>query len=606
QADYSATHSGGSLSTGGPVGKDLLTNMAGGSLSGANNSGHAEGTTKAGVSEGTLIVRDTDKQQQDVGQLNRDTEHANDGSISPIFNKEKEQKRLKQAQLIGEIGGQAMDVIRTQGDINGLKAALTAHPELKGNETALKQTDAYRKAMKEYGTGSDLQKAAQAVTGTLTALAGNNLAGALASGASPYLATEIKKRVGEDNIVANAMAHAVLGAVTAQLNNQSAAAGGLGAGGGELAARYIAGQLFPGKTAEQLSESEKQQVSALSQLAAGLAGGLATGDTAGTVTGGQAGKNAIENNYLSVSEKTELEIAKQTLKNSKDPAEREKAQQKYDALLEKDISTDKAVIAACSNGQAASAACAGERLKVIAVKGGYETGNYNNQASDMYPDAYGQIVNLLNLTSVDAQNQQQVKDAMVNYAMAQFGVDKATAENYIETYDGMKIVAASMTPVLGAAAANKISALGQRVVKESVPKNPNSSSAITDAEAGGYSYYDKFKNANGGWDWPKNLGFEGDPVKTTIPVGTRLDRYGEPNGSFLAPKGTPYEQRALAPGAKAEKYYEYEVIKPLPAIQGKIAPAFGEPGGGIQILPNMQDRVNVEWLLKNGYIREVR
>ncbi|MER5128976.1 VENN motif pre-toxin domain-containing protein, partial [Serratia marcescens] len=68
---------------------------------------------------------------------------------------------------------------------------------------------------------------------------------------------------------------------------------------GELAARYIAGQLYPGKTAQQLSESEKQQVSALSQLAAGLAGGLATGDTAGAVTGGQAGKNAVENNYLS-------------------------------------------------------------------------------------------------------------------------------------------------------------------------------------------------------------------------------------------------------------------------------------------------------------------
>ncbi|EGL8664817.1 hypothetical protein IGU65_004745, partial [Escherichia coli] len=49
----------------------------------------------------------------------------------------------------------------------------------------------------------------------------------------------------------------------------------------------------------------------------------------------------VENNYLSVSEKTELELAKQTLKNSKDPVEREKAQQKYDALLEKDISSDK-------------------------------------------------------------------------------------------------------------------------------------------------------------------------------------------------------------------------------------------------------------------------
>lgn len=322
QAGYNATQSGGSLSTGGPVGKDLLTNMAGGMLSGANNSGHAEGTTKAGVSEGTLTVRDTDKQQQNVTTLNRDTDHANDGSISPIFNKEKEQNRLKQAQLIGEIGGQAMDVIRTQGEIAGLKAqtdpgALSqARTKLEKDAKGKPVSDAavmqraYDNAMQQYGTGSDLQKAAQAVTGALTALAGNNLAGALASGASPYLATEIKKLTttdGQVNVAANAMAHAVLGAVTAQLNNQSAVAGGLGAGGGELAARYIAGQLFPGKTAEQLSESEKQQVSALSELAAGLAGGLATGDTGGAVTAAQAGKNAVENNYLSDNQKTQRE-----------------------------------------------------------------------------------------------------------------------------------------------------------------------------------------------------------------------------------------------------------------------------------------------------------
>jgi len=146
-----------------------------------------------------------------VAQLNRDTEHANDGSISPIFNKEKEQNRLKQAQLIGEIGGQAMDVIRTQGEIAGLKAqkdpaALAqAREQLeksgKPTNDAAVMKQAYDNAMRQYGTGSDLQKAAQAVTGALTALAGNNLAGALASGASPYLATEIKKRVGEDNIL---------------------------------------------------------------------------------------------------------------------------------------------------------------------------------------------------------------------------------------------------------------------------------------------------------------------------------------------------------------------------------------------------------------------
>ncbi|SFN22860.1 filamentous hemagglutinin [Izhakiella capsodis] len=305
QADFSATHSGGSFSTGGPVGKELLTNMAGGLLSGANNSGHAEGTTKAGVSEGTLIVRDTDKQQQDITQLNRDTDNANAGSISPIFDKEKEQNRLKQAQLIGEIGSQAMDIIRTQGELNGLEAALKSNPTLKGDEKRLRETPEYRKAMQEYGTGSALQKAAQAVTGALTALAGNNLAGALANGASPYLATKIKEMTTDSqneevNVVANAMAHAVLGAVIAQLNNQSALAGGLGAGGGELAARYIAGQLFPGKTAEQLSEEQKQQVSALSQLATGLAGGLATGDTAGAVTAAQTDKNAVENNLLAI------------------------------------------------------------------------------------------------------------------------------------------------------------------------------------------------------------------------------------------------------------------------------------------------------------------
>ncbi|CAI1554609.1 hemagglutinin repeat-containing protein [Serratia marcescens] len=493
QADYSATHSGGSFSTGGPVGKDLLTNMAGGMLSGANHSGHAEGTTKAGVSEGTLIVRDTGKQQQDVAQLNRDTEHANAGSISPIFNKEKEQNRLKQAQLIGEIGGQAMDVIRTQGDIAGLKAqkdpaALSqAREQLEKsgkptNDAAVMQR-AYDNAMRQYGTGSDLQKAAQAVTGALTALAGNNLAGALASGASPYLATEIKKRVGEDNIAANAMAHAVLGAVTAQLNNQSAAAGGLGAGGGELAARYIAGQLYPGKTAQQLSESEKQQVSALSQLAAGLAGGLATGDTAGAVTGGQAGKNAVENNYLSVEEKTKLELAKQKLQNSKDPAEREQAQQTINELREKDIASDKKVIEACGNGAAASAACGAARLEVIAAKGEYETGPYNSKVSQQYADAYGQIVNLLNITSVDAQSQQQVKDAMVNYAMVQLGVDKATAEAYIETYDGMKIVAASLTPVLGSAAAKQLGKIVDANLKV-VAKGNVDGSKFTDTNQG--------------------------------------------------------------------------------------------------------------------------
>ncbi|MCW3404535.1 contact-dependent inhibition effector tRNA nuclease [Escherichia coli] len=607
QADYKASHTGISLSGGSGMSASQM--VASNAIAGAANaltgmsgsSGHAEGTTSSAISGGNLIIRDQESQKQDIAGLSRDPENAN-GSIAPIFDREKEQKRLQEAQVISQVSGQMSNIVMTYGETEAMKAARKEHPGM--SDAQLRETPEYREVMKGYGTGSTPQMVVQAITGVLGGLNAGNPGQVLAGGLNPAVAQLIKQATG-DNREANLMAHAVWGALAAQLGGNNAASGAAGAFSGELAARYIIDNYYGGRT-DNLSEQERQQISMLATIASGIAGGLAGNSTSAAGTGAQAGRNSVENNYLSVSEKTELEIAKQKLKNSKDPAEREKAQQKYDALLEKDISSDKAVITACSNGQAASAACAGERLRVIAAKGGYETGNYNNQVSDMYPDAYGQIVNLLNITSVDAQNQQQVKDAMVNYAMTQFGVDKATAESYVETYDGMKTVAASMTPVLGAAAANKISVLGQGIVKESVSKNPNSSSAITDAEAGGYSYYDKFKNANGGWDWPKNLGFEGDPIKTIIPVGTRLDRYGEPTGSFLAPKGTPYEQRALAPGTKAEKYYEYEVIKPLPAIQGKIAPAFGEPGGGIQILPNMQERVNVEWLLKNGYIREVR
>ncbi|WP_193524918.1 hemagglutinin repeat-containing protein, partial [Proteus penneri] len=117
KADFTAEHTGGSIGTGGPIGSQLVTNAAGGLLSNANNSGHAEGTTQSAVSDGSVIVRNEDKQKQDINKLNRDTDHANDGSIKPIFDKEKEQNRLKQAQLIGEIGNQAMDIIRTEGNI---------------------------------------------------------------------------------------------------------------------------------------------------------------------------------------------------------------------------------------------------------------------------------------------------------------------------------------------------------------------------------------------------------------------------------------------------------------------------------------------------------
>ncbi|RBP65823.1 VENN motif pre-toxin domain-containing protein [Brenneria salicis] len=89
------------------------------------------------------------------------------------------------------------------------------------------------------------------------------------------------------------MAHAVVGAVIAQLSDQDAAAGAIGAAQAIMAAQY------PGRKADDLTEAEKQSVSALSTLAAGLASGLTGGDTASAASGAQAGRNAVENNALS-------------------------------------------------------------------------------------------------------------------------------------------------------------------------------------------------------------------------------------------------------------------------------------------------------------------
>ncbi|CNL95890.1 adhesin/hemagglutinin [Yersinia aleksiciae] len=293
KADFKAEHQGGSLSSGGPVGSDLLSNLGGVVLSGLGNDGHAEGTTQAAVSDGSITIRDTDKQQQNIDDLSRDTEHANN-ALSPIFDKEKEQNRLKEAQLIGEIGGQAMDIARTQGDIIGLEEALKANPALKGDAKALRETKEYKAEMQKYGTGSALQQGLQAATAAIQGLAGGNMAQALAGASAPYLAEVIKKSTG-DNQAANLMAHAVLGAVVAQVNGNSALAGASGAAMGE----YIAQQMYPGINREDLTEEQRQTISALGTLAAGLAGGVVGDSTANAVAGAQAGKNAVENNYLS-------------------------------------------------------------------------------------------------------------------------------------------------------------------------------------------------------------------------------------------------------------------------------------------------------------------
>ena len=109
-------------------------------------------------------------------------------------------------------------------------------------------------------------------------LAGGNLAQAASGAVSPYVAEIIHSQTtdsatGKVNVEANAMAHAVWGAIAAASGNNSALAGAAGAVSGELLGRWIAVEYYPDVKTEELSDEQKSTISALSTLAAGLMGG---------------------------------------------------------------------------------------------------------------------------------------------------------------------------------------------------------------------------------------------------------------------------------------------------------------------------------------------
>jgi filamentous hemagglutinin len=324
------------ISTGGSIGSQFAGNMANGLLTGVNNSGSDSSTTHSAISEGSIIVRDQDK-QQDVASLSRDVENANPG-LGQIFDKEKEQNRLKEAQLIGQIGSQVGDIARTQGQIEATKAATDKMKDVTPEQLQAAKEDwskanpgkeptaddissqayqnFYNQAFTDsgFGTGGKVQQAIQAATAAVQGLAGGDITKALAGASAPYLATVVKNTVGEDNQAANLMAHAAINAALALAKGENAAVGAAGAAVGE--GMGMIAKSYYGKPVSELSETEKQTVSALATLAAGLAGGLAGGSSTDVIAGAQAGKTTVENNYLHEEESRQFDKEMQDCKRS--------------------------------------------------------------------------------------------------------------------------------------------------------------------------------------------------------------------------------------------------------------------------------------------------
>ncbi|MCS4511923.1 TNT domain-containing protein, partial [Xylophilus ampelinus] len=130
------------------------------------------------------------------------------------------------------------------------------------------------------------------------------------------------------------------------------------------------------------------------------------------------------------------------------------------------------------------------------------------------------------------------------------------------------------------------------------------------------SQYDAYRRDNssrpgGEWDWqkqaPNNGAVPGSTQSVTIEPGKTLDRYGSRNGEYMSPAGASFEERALPPGKQADPYEKYTVAKPFTATQEVIAPAFGQPGGGVQIRAKIPEKpegyANINELVRFGYLK---
>ncbi|MFJ7282253.1 hemagglutinin repeat-containing protein [Pseudomonas sp. NPDC099000] len=256
--------------------------------------------TRSAVSDGTITVRNPEGSNDLVG-LNRDTTNANEQLDKPDIEAMKERVELVKSAI--ELSKGISDAIAAakmeEANDRDSETSKVAIQKLK-DQGYSNPTDEQiiQQVQRDYGMGSSFQKAAQAVTSIVQGVLGGNIAGALAGAAAPYVAQAIRDATKGDK-TANLMAHAVLGALVAKANGGSTLAGAVGAVAAEEIARILKEELYGDVSNDKLSAEQKQTISSLSTLVAGIGGAFTGTDSLDAVTAALVGKNAVENNGLS-------------------------------------------------------------------------------------------------------------------------------------------------------------------------------------------------------------------------------------------------------------------------------------------------------------------
>ncbi|WP_337234082.1 VENN motif pre-toxin domain-containing protein [Proteus terrae] len=139
---------------------------------------------------------------------------------------------------------------------------------------------------------------------------GNNIVTAIANGSAPYLANEVKNQIQGNSVesdIQRTIAHGLLNASLALAKGENAVVQASGAMTGETVG--ILSHSLYGKTPEELTETEKQNISAWATLTSGIVGGLISDNSAGVANAAQAGKVVVENNLMGGTEDGQVKFA---------------------------------------------------------------------------------------------------------------------------------------------------------------------------------------------------------------------------------------------------------------------------------------------------------
>ncbi|QBD83676.1 DUF4237 domain-containing protein [Ktedonosporobacter rubrisoli] len=92
-----------------------------------------------------------------------------------------------------------------------------------------------------------------------------------------------------------------------------------------------------------------------------------------------------------------------------------------------------------------------------------------------------------------------------------------------------------------------------------------------------------------------------DRLIVEIPVGTEIDRFGNPSGCVTYEARTLYAHRSLPPDWLKNPYHIYRVVRSFRVLRGTAVSWFGQPGGGTAfVLPRA-----IEELLADNSLVEV-